>query len=609
MTLASVLMVLALHPASGAPPGEQTWTIMVYMAADASPELPWELDIGEMEASDLPEEVSVIVLVDPPGGPNSMLLEIANDPNGLDVSIISPTIDDDGAVIPEGGEVNTGSPDTLTEFVVLCMERYPADRNVLVLWGHGAQWHGLCPDGLDMLTLPELDGALGDASQRTGRKLDMIAVDACAEASMEIALQLSGAADLFVGSETNVPSEGLPYVTILGALASATDMSLEEFGTLVVDSYIQWATFAGYDGVDMGVLDLSMCEEVRSRLDRLASECYEYGQLYRDGLTEAATGSELDDEYWTLDVGSLTAGLATLDLPAEIAAAAVDAGLAFQDMVVHSKTYSAFTDAVEGPSGISIYMPDGEILDHGYSDLEIASTSWYEFSLLLRGDPIPLEDIGTPTATYHDSDDDGMQDSLTLTWPDPVPEGAVISATVFSDRTESLLMLGSYESTGSSIEIDGIYGALLISATATAGGNATSHQHMTAVLHGYATMRLDLSGEGLEPGRPLDVLVISSTSSERVQVTSDMAVIRISVPTFAASGEVVEVRVVDRGQDAPLVVAHVAVEGAEIGLSMFLPAFAEEPSVDANSLVLLVLAILPAAAAVAIYVRSRAKKK
>src|SRR4030067_289201 len=82
--------------------------------------------------------VLVIALVDPPGPGNSRYLRIVHDPNSSD-AIVSSDIDDHGAVVP-GSEVNTADPLTLANFVGFTAASFPADRYVLVLWGHGVGW-------------------------------------------------------------------------------------------------------------------------------------------------------------------------------------------------------------------------------------------------------------------------------------------------------------------------------------------------------------------------------------------------------------------------------------------------------------------------------------
>lgn len=158
------------------------WTIMMYMADDATPDLPWSGNIHQMEAANQTDGTNVIALVDPLGSGNSQLLKVEH--GG------AVTVADSFAVIPPGGEVNMASPNTLSSFIRFSAANYPADRYVLILWGHGAGWEGMCPDGADILTLGELKDALSNATDFMGRPLDLIGVDSCAEANFEMLYEI-----------------------------------------------------------------------------------------------------------------------------------------------------------------------------------------------------------------------------------------------------------------------------------------------------------------------------------------------------------------------------------------------------------------------------------
>src|SRR5512136_1192232 len=145
------------------------WTIMMYMADDYPPDLPWSDNIHQMEAANQTDGTNVIALVDPLGAGNSKLLKVEH---GGAVAV-----SDSFAVIPPSGEVNMATPNTLNSFIRFSATNYPADRYVLILWGHGAGWVGMCPDGTDILTLGELRDALSSATGSMGRPLDLVGVD------------------------------------------------------------------------------------------------------------------------------------------------------------------------------------------------------------------------------------------------------------------------------------------------------------------------------------------------------------------------------------------------------------------------------------------------
>ena len=120
---------------------------MVYMADDTTSPLPWEDNINAMEAATQAPGTSILALVDPPGTGNSQILKIVQDPDPQSDTIVSPAIDDGHAVIPIDNEVNMADPGTLQAFIAFAIGRYPATHTVLILWGHGGGWRGLCQDG------------------------------------------------------------------------------------------------------------------------------------------------------------------------------------------------------------------------------------------------------------------------------------------------------------------------------------------------------------------------------------------------------------------------------------------------------------------------------
>ena len=115
---ASLTLILFQSPASAAGDDGPEWTVMVYMAADSEPALPWEEDINEMEEAGLTDWMNVIVLVDPLGSGDSMILDIVGDDGPY---IVSAEVNDSLEVIPADGEVDMTSPGTLSDFITFCL--------------------------------------------------------------------------------------------------------------------------------------------------------------------------------------------------------------------------------------------------------------------------------------------------------------------------------------------------------------------------------------------------------------------------------------------------------------------------------------------------------
>ena len=105
-----------------------------------------------------------------------------------------------------------GDPETLTTFLDMCRERYPAERYILIMWDHGGGPNGgVCFDLLyndDTLSILELASALED-SVFAGKGLDIIAFNTCLTGSIEFAANLAPFARYMVATEDSM--YGLDY--------------------------------------------------------------------------------------------------------------------------------------------------------------------------------------------------------------------------------------------------------------------------------------------------------------------------------------------------------------------------------------------------------------
>lgn len=174
------------------------------------------------------------------------------------------------------GEVNTGDPDTLRDFIVRAVQGYPADHYALVIWNHGTGWldvdhyaavrdigdsthqtHGSIfrstlrkmtegettrpiaydDSSKDFLDTADLHRAFTEAEALTGRRLDLIGMDACLMAMVEGARELASHADYFVGSQEVEPMDGWPYALILQGLNAEPGLPPAELADRIVSDY------------------------------------------------------------------------------------------------------------------------------------------------------------------------------------------------------------------------------------------------------------------------------------------------------------------------------------------------------------------------------------
>jgi len=217
-------------------------------------------------------------------------------------------------------EINTGDPKVLENFMLWAMEKYPADRYLLILWNHGGGWwedprrsiaYDDSSDG-DALDNGELKTALSGIAKklagdpaRGGKPIDILGMDACPVESpvgvrkaqfnracpvkcsfaaslgefhraclmnmVEVAYQLKDCVHVMVGSEEEEPFDGWPYDNVLQVLKNRPGRHPKTMGKQIVREYIKSYRGKG-DKVTQSALNLRRIDEVVRNLDCLSHE-------------------------------------------------------------------------------------------------------------------------------------------------------------------------------------------------------------------------------------------------------------------------------------------------------------------------------------------------
>jgi hypothetical protein len=190
-----------------------------------------------------------------------------------------------------GANVDSGSPQTLLDFIRWAKAKAPAERYALIIWNHGSGWDpldfdelyehvkavGVTPRELSVraasqlgrslfrptletaLSKPnagaraiasddgtghsldtlELGEVLAKAHKELGRPLDLLGMDACLMSCLEVAYQSEKDVRAVVSSEELEPGDGWPYDKILADLRSNPSMDGAALGRVVVKRYIE----------------------------------------------------------------------------------------------------------------------------------------------------------------------------------------------------------------------------------------------------------------------------------------------------------------------------------------------------------------------------------
>lgn len=324
-------------------------------------------------------------------------------------------------VVGEGAwlqpESNAADPDTLYGFFEWAGRMCPADRYLLILWGHSRGPFGLFTDtpfssvlsGLfatpdpwtyvaQTLTLQELRTALRHARECLNQEVDIIAFKDCFMSTLETAYELKDAATHIIASPDIVPVEGWPYVRMFDHLTRQPDAKLAAKAVVkeLQNHYEVADNRHGRKQVPFTALDTSklsdVTEPLRAIATKLAAETTRGngGEPFRKALTSSAAPADAA----LVDVSALCRKIKRLGLkqPAEHLETALE-NMTLSD----GKAVSLFCyPFAKREAAKSILAPHAKRAV--YTELAIAKTGWD--SVALKAMP-KEEPKATPTRHNH----------------------------------------------------------------------------------------------------------------------------------------------------------------------------------------------------------------
>jgi hypothetical protein len=356
---------------------ENYWTLMIYLDADNDLHDYGLYDINEMEVAGSSNTIQIIVLFDGRGYGNSVLYRITKDPNGYNSQIVSKILDDQGAVIPQSGEVNMGTPNTIIDFVTWAITKYPANRYCLIFWDHGSGWRQnydwktkhLCVDETDgdALELDELWSALNLITDNGNNPIDFIGFDACLMQMIEVGHEIRSYGEYMTGSEEVEPRFGWKYDDTLTTLIESPSMPPSALGAQFVNDYIN----AG--GHTLSTINLELLDYLREDVSNLGT-CLQKDE-YRCAIHNAINDVEKYDYSDYVDLYHFAQLLKDYidDNDVDTYAQAV------MDEIENVVTTEKHNPNYANSHGLSIYINESSF-DQDYKDLLFALDSqWDEF--------------------------------------------------------------------------------------------------------------------------------------------------------------------------------------------------------------------------------------
>jgi hypothetical protein len=339
------------------------WTYMVYMGADNNLSNEGLSDLNEMEVVGSNEDINIVLQAEF-SGEFTNFTDIGHGDYTGDTLRFRVTEDNDPSNINLGagtpiGNVDMGSPATLTSFIQWTAKNYPAEHYALVIWDHGAGWKkknilkGAVEDATSnsWMSLPDLAQGVADS----GVDLDLINFDACLMGMYEVAYEFVGLTDYMVFSEETEPGQGDPYDTILAELKENPKMTGETFSGVIVDKYLEYYEAHGRDNkITKSAVNMSEITNLHTRVTELADSIIaNYTTV--SGVVDTSRQNSQSYEYPTnLDLYDFSSRLVQGSMNQDIKTKAQAVMDAVSTTVIANRTLDA---RVANSHGLAIYLP------------------------------------------------------------------------------------------------------------------------------------------------------------------------------------------------------------------------------------------------------------
>ena len=166
--------------------------------------------------------------------------------------------------------VDIVSGDTIGEFLTYGVQKYPADRYIVIFFSHGG---GSIQGFGSGVTLSEMQKAFSMAKTKTNAEFDIIGFAACLMGNAEWMHGLSDYGKYYVASEESEP--GFPW--LLGDITSgiAQNQTTEQLLDTITSTFYQYSAKNGKQATNISAVDLKQVKALSGALGQLSKKIAE----------------------------------------------------------------------------------------------------------------------------------------------------------------------------------------------------------------------------------------------------------------------------------------------------------------------------------------------
>lgn len=363
---------------------EKEWTFLVFINGHNNLSPFADQNIIDMEKVGSTKDLNVVVEWGSESSTKTKRLYIQKSTNPK--KVMSPSV-------MEMENHDMGDYKNFIQFVNWGVKKYPAKHYFVAIWNHGSGWHrnanlvkpmdiSFDDNSGNHITTEQLGVAMAEIKKTIGRNVDIYGSDACLMQMVEVAGEMKGDVNYFVGSQETEPGEGWPYLTFLKKWAAKPTMSAADISILLSKEYL-----ASYTGGIYGTRSVTFSAWDMSQLDGVYKAVTELGQslmnvnntqLAEVKQTVQSTQSFTYSDY--VDLGDFTKRLKTANVGKSVSGLA-ETESAIKKLVLTTDNSNSFKDS----TGISIWLPTYTSSDQErYDGLKFSqATRWNEVTRLI----------------------------------------------------------------------------------------------------------------------------------------------------------------------------------------------------------------------------------
>ena len=450
--------------AGAAQPG---WTVLVYVAADNNLE-PFAIpNLMQMASVGSGPGLDIEAFIDrSPSYSDQPLGNLGNWSGAKVVQVNKGSFAEEQNL----GNVDSGDPATLSNFISSAAKRHPSDKLALIIWDHGAAWLGSALDEQTnhIISLPKLQQAMQSGLKGAGKaKFEMLGFDACLMSNTATLAMLAPLANWITASAELEPGHGWDYSAL--SAAAGGKGSGADLGKAIANAYQAYAVSQNTSStISLAVVNSAAVPGLTNAVNNAGNALTGAGASVAPAVagTRASVlsyGRNPDPklDFNLVDVGALSSSLNGPAPQVAPVTAAVQAAVA----------YKVVGPGLPGSSGVSLYFPpDASTYRKSYDNLPVVA-GWSKFlnSYYKTG-----ASSGGASRAYFDDNEETTQTTADYEF---VEQGAFLTTPFQVNDAETItdvrIRYGVQDDTGAPVLVGESPGSFTARATASWVGRGT----------------------------------------------------------------------------------------------------------------------------------------